>query len=79
LVARPGRPPTGRGSTLSTFLWIALATLYLVLLFTLAMTTWRNGHRVLFFAGIVLPFFWIIGALISPTPAAATAGAASAQ
>jgi hypothetical protein len=52
-------------------IWFMLAALYLVLLFTLAMTTWRNGHRLLFFVGIVLPFFWIIGAVIAPTPAAA--------
>jgi len=57
-------------------IWFMLAALYLVLLFTLAMTTWRNGHRLLFFVGIVLPFFWIIGAVIAPTPAAATGGAA---
>jgi len=60
----------------SLFLWIILATLYLVLVFTLAMTTWRNGHHVLFFVGFFLPFLWIIGAVIAPTPAAATSAAA---
>jgi hypothetical protein len=60
----------------SLLIWIALATLYLVLLWTVAMTTWRNGHRVLFFAGIFLPFLWIIGAVIAPSPAVVTGGAA---
>jgi hypothetical protein len=36
----------------SLLLWIMLATLYLVLLWTLGITTFRKGHYVLFFVGI---------------------------
>jgi hypothetical protein len=51
----------------SLLLWIMLATLYLVLLWTLGITTFRKGHYALFFIGIVLPVLWIVGALIAPT------------
>jgi len=33
--------------------------------------TLRKGHWVMFLFGIVLPIFWIIGALIPPRTAAA--------
>lgn len=56
-------------------LWIAVATLYLVLLWTLGIRTFRNGHYLLFFGGIVFPLLWIIGALMGP-PAEAPAGQA---
>jgi ATP/ADP translocase len=41
--------------------------LYIVLIFTLGLTTLRKGHWVMFIAGIFLPLFWIIGAVIPPT------------
>jgi len=59
---------------MSTFLWIVCATLYLTALVVLGMTTLRKGHTWLFVFGIFLPFLWIVGALIRPTPR--TAGAA---
>jgi hypothetical protein len=34
---------------------------------TLALTTRRKGHYVLFWVGIVFPVLWIIGAVIAPT------------
>ena len=40
---------------MSLLLWILLATLYLVLLWTLGIRTFTNGHYVLFFVGIVFP------------------------
>jgi hypothetical protein len=43
------------------------AFLYIVLIITLGLTTLRKGHWVMFIAGIFLPLFWIIGALIPPT------------
>ena len=43
------------------------AFLYIVLIITLGVTTLRKGHWVMFIAGIFLPLFWIIGALIPPT------------
>jgi hypothetical protein len=58
---------------MSTFLWIFFATLYLAALVMLGMATLRKGHTWLFVLGIFLPFLWIIGALIGPTPRAAGA------
>ena len=44
--------------------------LHFVLLITLGLMTLRNGHGWMFF-GIFLPIFWIIGAVMRPTPAGA--------
>ena len=57
-------------------IWFMLAALYLVLLWTLGLMTFRKGHHVLFWVGIIFPILWIIGAVIAPTPAAVTGGAA---
>jgi len=54
-------------------LWLALATLYLVALFALGLTTLRKGHTVLFWVGIFLPFLWIVGSLMHPTDSALAA------
>src|SRR3954454_19065929 len=56
---------------MSTFLWIFCATVYLMALVVLGMTTLRKGHTWLFVIGIFLPFLWIVGALIGPSPRAA--------
>ena len=40
------------------------ALLWLVLLIFLGIRSLRRGHRVMFLVGIVLPIFWLIGALI---------------
>ena len=40
--------------------------LYALLLFFLGIRTLRNGHGWMFFFGIFLPFFWLIGALMRP-------------
>lgn len=58
---------------MATFLWIVLAVFYITIMITLGLTTLRKGHFVLFFLGIVMPFLWLIGALIGPTPRAAAA------
>ena len=58
---------------MSTFVWILLAALYLTALFVLGLTTLRKGHTVLFWFGILFPFLWIAGALMSPTAEAAAA------
>jgi len=39
---------------------------YLLILFTLGLMTLRNGHGWMFFFGIFLPFFWLIGAFLRP-------------
>ncbi len=42
-------------------LWIAI---YFVLIITLGVLSLRKGHWIMFIIGIVLPLFWLIGALI---------------
>jgi len=41
--------------------------LYLVALFTLGFNTLRKGHGWMFFFGIFVPLFWLIGAFMPPT------------
>ena len=60
-------------------LWILLATLYLVAIFTLGLATLRKGHTVLFWVGIFFPLLWIVGALMQPTAKAVAADARLAQ
>jgi len=40
------------------------AVLYVVLIVTLGVTTIRKEHWFMFLAGIFLPLFWIVGALM---------------
>ena len=58
---------------MSTFIWIVLATLYVMALFFLGLATLRKGHIALFWFGIFFPILWIFGALMAPTPRAARA------
>ena len=46
------------------FLGVGLGVIYLVLLFTLAVVTFRKGHWVLGLIGFILPFLWLIGAVL---------------
>jgi hypothetical protein len=57
----------------STILWLLCAVVYFVILITLGVTTLRKGHIMLFIFGIFFPFLWIVGALIGPSPRAASA------
>jgi hypothetical protein len=43
---------------------ITLGVIYLVLLFTLAVLTFRKGHWVLGLIGFVFPVLWVIGAVL---------------
>ncbi len=43
---------------------ITFGIIYLVLLFTLAIMTFRKGHWVLGLIGFIFPILWIIGALL---------------
>jgi hypothetical protein len=61
---------------MSTVLWLVLAVVYIALFITLALTTWRKGHHLLFWVGIVFPVLWIIGAVIAPTGNAEARGVA---
>jgi hypothetical protein len=50
-------------------MWWGIGTgifLYLVLIFTLGFMTLRKGHWVMFIAGIFLPIFWLVGAVMRP-------------
>lgn len=52
---------------MSTFVWFILAVIYLMLFVTLALTTFRKGHYLLFWVGIIFPVLWIFGAIMAPT------------
>jgi hypothetical protein len=47
-----------------TFWGIGLGILYLVLLCTLAVMSFRKGHWVLGLIGFVFPVLWLIGAIL---------------
>ncbi len=57
-----------------SILWVLLAILYVVLFITLALTTFRKGHYILFCIGFFFPVLWIVGALMAPTPNAVARG-----
>ena len=46
------------------FLGVGLGVIYLVLLFTLAIMTFRKGHWVLGLIGFIFPLLWLIGAVL---------------
>lgn len=46
---------------------ITLMIIYLVLLFTLAVLTFRKGHWILGLIGIIFPLLWVVGALLPDT------------
>jgi hypothetical protein len=43
-----------------------LGILYIALLFTVAVVTFRKGHWVMGLIGFVFPILWLIGAVIPP-------------
>ena len=57
---------------MSTLLWFLFAAVYIAALVWLGMATLRNGHVVLFCIGIIFPVLWIVGAVIGPSPRAAS-------
>ncbi|HEX5859394.1 MAG TPA: hypothetical protein VFY91_14915 [Microbacterium sp.] len=52
---------------MEAFVWISLAVLYFTALVVLGLSTLRKGHTALFWFGILIPFLWILGALMAPT------------
>jgi cadmium resistance protein CadD (predicted permease) len=46
------------------FWGIGLGIIYLVLLFTVAVMTFRKGHWVLGLFGFIFPILWLIGAIL---------------
>jgi hypothetical protein len=48
------------------YLWGGLlGLLWLICLLSAGVLTWKNGHKILFFIGFILPLVWIVGAMIS--------------
>ncbi len=45
-----------------------LGVIYLSLLFTMAVVTYRKGHLALFIAGFIFPILWLLGAMMAPKP-----------
>jgi hypothetical protein len=54
-------------SGLEWFLSVVLGVLYIALICTVAIVTFRKGHIVLGVAGIFLPILWLLGAVLPPT------------
>jgi hypothetical protein len=46
------------------FFAAGMAVIYLVLVFTLALMTFRKGHWILGLIGFFLPFLWLVGAVL---------------
>jgi hypothetical protein len=42
--------------------------IYLAVVFTIGLATYRRGHKVLFFIGFLMPLLWLVGAIIPPKP-----------
>jgi hypothetical protein len=53
---------------------IIAGVIWLLLFIFLGIRTLRRGHWVMFIIGIVIPLFWIIGALIPPTASGRASG-----
>ena len=51
-------------SGLDWFFTTTLGILYLALLFTVAIVTFRKGHWVLGLIGFFIPILWLIGAIL---------------
>jgi hypothetical protein len=54
-------------SGLEWILSTVLVVLYIALIFTVAVMTFRKGHVVLGVAGIFVPILWLVGAVLPPT------------
>jgi ABC-type multidrug transport system permease subunit len=52
---------------------VGLGILYIAVLVTLGVMTFRSGHYWMFWLGFFIPLLWVIGALIAPTEAASRA------
>jgi hypothetical protein len=55
---------------MGTGLIVVLAVVYVAVFLTLGLTAIRKGHWLWFIVGIVVPVFWLIGALLPPKGAA---------
>lgn len=48
----------------STLWFTTLGIIYLVLLFTVAVLSFRKGHWVLGLIGFIFPVLWVVGAVL---------------
>jgi hypothetical protein len=55
--------------TAMNWYWWGLGILYLVLVVTLAVMTFRKGHWILGLIGFIFPILWLIGAILPSTHA----------
>jgi hypothetical protein len=60
---RAGRQ-NGADAMSGTVWFTTLGIIYLVLLFTLAVLSFRKGHWVLGLIGFVFPVLWVVGAVL---------------
>jgi hypothetical protein len=44
--------------------FLMLSAIYVVLIFTLAVLSFRKGHWVLGLLGFVIPLLWVVGAML---------------
>jgi cadmium resistance protein CadD (predicted permease) len=44
--------------------YVGFGIIYLVLLLTLAVTSFRKGHWILGLTGFIFPVLWLVGALL---------------
>jgi hypothetical protein len=54
-------------SGLDWFLSFTLGIIYIALVFTVAIVTFRKGHWVLGLIGFFIPILWLIGAILPAT------------
>ena len=51
-------------STGDIFLFTMFGFIYLAVVLTIGLATFRKGHKVLFFVGFLMPLLWLIGAIM---------------
>lgn len=66
-------------TVLEATLLTILAVLYIAMLIFLGVSTLRNGRVLFFVLGIFLPLFWIVGAILPPSPTASDIAAEQAE
>ncbi len=53
-------------SMMDVLLFSMFGFIYLAVVFTIGLATYRRGHKVLFFIGFLMPLLWLVGAIIPP-------------
>ena len=48
--------------------WVLTGVIYLVLVFTLCVLTFRKGHWLLGLIGFIFPVLWLVGAILPAPP-----------